>query len=141
MLTNLPNELTRDELVQLLNREGYKGKVGFLYLLFDFKTARNVGYAFVDMRTPQGAAELWAHFQDFGPDDWPEKCVVRWAAKVQGRAALVEAYRNNPVMHRSVPDRFKPVLFDESGESEPFPAPTRSIKAPRLKYKCSSSEE
>jgi len=138
MLTNLPNELTRDELVQLLNRRGFEGKFGFLYLLFDFKTERNVGYAFVDMWTCQGADELFEHFQGFRPDDWPEECVVRWATKVQGRAALVEGYRNNPVMHGSVPDKFKPVLFDEGGKRVPFPAQTKSIKKPRPKYSSDS---
>ena len=43
--------------------------------------------------------------------------------------AHVERYRNSPVMHRSVPDEYKPVIF-KNGVRKNFPRPTKKVKAP-----------
>ena len=43
--------------------------------------------------------------------------------------AHVERYRNSPVMHRSVPDQYKPVIFKD-GVRKPFPRATKKVKAP-----------
>ena len=43
--------------------------------------------------------------------------------------AHVERYRNSPVMHRSVPDEYEPVIF-KNGVRKNFPRPTKKVKAP-----------
>merc|ERR1711916_258740 len=44
----------------------------------------------------------------------------------------IERYRNSPVMHEAVPAQYKPLLFD-GGVPVAFPAPTKSIRFPRLR--------
>jgi len=56
-------------------------------------------------------------------------CEVSWSGPHQGFKAHVERYRNSPVMHRSVPDAYKPIIFQD-GVRQDFPRPTRKIKAP-----------
>lgn len=46
--------------------------------------------------------------------------------------AHVERYRNSSVMHHSVPEEFKPALF-ENGQQIPFPKPSKAPKAPQLR--------
>ena len=49
--------------------------------------------------------------------------------ELRGLEAHVERYRNSPVMHRSVPDQYKPVIFKD-GVRKPFPRATKKVKAP-----------
>jgi len=52
-----------------------------------------------------------------------------WATCQQGLAACIRRYRENAVMHSSVPDEYKPMLLSE-GERIPFPAPRREVRRP-----------
>lgn len=140
MLRNLPNIYTRDTLLLLLDNSGFAGKYNFLYVPMDFNTDDNLGYAFVNMVTPEDAMELQTYFQGFS--NWAlagntktsvgcnKVCEVGWSDALQGLNAHVERYRNSPVMHDSVPDSFKPLLFS-NGQRVPFPVPTKKIRAPR----------
>ena len=56
-------------------------------------------------------------------------CVVGWSGD-QGYEAHVERYRNSAVMHKSVPDEFRPVVF-QAGRRQRFPPPTRFLKPPK----------
>ena len=47
--------------------------------------------------------------------------------------AHVDRYRNSPVMHRDVPDEYKPVIF-KNGVRKNFPRPTKKVKAPTAGY-------
>jgi hypothetical protein len=132
MLRNIPLDMTRDMFVRMLDTEGFAGRYDFAYLPLDFKTSANLGYAFVNLRTHRDAQQLQKHFNGFCR--WcirsAKKCEVTWAT-AQGLTAYIDRYRNNPVMHGSIPETAKPLLF-EHGVRVPFPAPTRKLKAPRL---------
>jgi len=135
MLRNLPNQYTRDMLVDLLNREGYTGKFHFVYLPIDFKTHAGLGYAFVDLASGADAESLRRHFEGFSR--WSVRsekiCSVSWShPEQQGCAAHVKRYRNSPVMHDSVPDMWKPALFSACMRV-PFPVPTKRIRNPRIR--------
>lgn len=134
MLRNLPNKYTRSMLLDMLDAEGFTGKFSFVYLPIDFKTHAGLGYAFVDLTSPPEAQKLRQHFEGFSR--WvlssDKVCTVSWShPEQQGHAAHVERYRNSPVMHDSVPEDWKPVLFVD-GRRVPFPVSTRKIRPPRL---------
>merc|ERR1711924_370716 len=57
-------------------------------------------------------------------------CEVGWSNKHQGLAEQIRRYRNSPVMHDSVPDEYKPMLF-RKGIRQDFPAPTQMLKRPK----------
>lgn len=135
MLRNLPNRYTREMLLQMLDSEGFEGRYTFVYLPIDFKTHSGLGYAFVDLVTPQDALRLRQQFEGFSR--WliqSEKvCSVGWSAPAQqGLHAHVDRYRNSPVMHFSVSDEWKPAVFS-NGQRVPFPPPTRRLRAPNLR--------
>lgn len=130
MLRSLPKDLSREDLLQLLHEKGFEGKYDFLYMPTDFKSWITLGYAFLNLATPEDAKAARLAFQDL---QWPgvsaKVCDLKWCDH-QGTDILVERFRNSAVMHSSVPDLAKPIMF-ENGEIVPFPAPTKVIKMPR----------
>mmetsp|Transcript_23213 Transcript_23213/g.41076 ORF Transcript_23213/g.41076 Transcript_23213/m.41076 type:complete len:299 (+) Transcript_23213:59-955(+) len=131
MLRNVPNNYTRDMLLTLLNEQGFSSRYDFVYLPIDFRRRANLGYAFVNLTDEASVDALWSTFDGFSGWALPtaKVCQVSWSGPHQGFKAHVERYRNSPVMHRSVPDEYKPVIF-EHGLRKNFPRPTKKVKAP-----------
>jgi hypothetical protein len=131
MLRNIPLDLTRDMFQEMLDREGFMGTYDLIYLPRDFKTGANLGYAFVNLLAHAEGVRMQNHFTGFCR--WScrsgKKCEVAWSSQ-QGLAEYVDRYRNNPIMHKSVPEHFKPALFQHGLQVE-FPAPTRALKPPQ----------
>merc|ERR1712130_180790 len=98
----------------------------------DFKRDANLGYAFVDFVSTQEADRFFQVFQGF--EGWglaSEKVgEVCWGQPLQGLDKHIDRYRNSPVMHSSVPEEHKPMLFRD-GMRIPFPEPTKRVRAPR----------
>mmetsp|Transcript_41424 Transcript_41424/g.118488 ORF Transcript_41424/g.118488 Transcript_41424/m.118488 type:complete len:418 (-) Transcript_41424:353-1606(-) len=132
MLRNLPNNYTRDMLVALLNSKGFLGAFDFLYLPMDFRTHAAMGYAFINMVTAEDAQRLHRTFDGFVQWAVPssKRCCVSWSDPYQGFDSNMQRYRNSPLMHDSVPDHFRPILFKD-GLCIPFPLPTKKTKPPR----------
>lgn len=136
MLRNLPLAYTRTMLLDLLDSEGFEGRYDFFYLPSNFETSLGFGYAFVNFSSEDDAELARQHFQGF--NKWTtageEVCETSWSDPYQGLAANVERYRNSPVMHESVDDEHKPVVF-LGGLRQAFPAPTKLIKAPKTAHR------
>jgi len=134
MFRNLPKSYTRKNLLSILDEEGFQGSYCFIYVPTDFKTFAGFGYAFVAFHTHDDASRAKEHFQGYA---WEEpsaqSCDIAWSGPVQGQQQHIERYRNSPVMHESVPDEYKPAVF-KHGQRMPFPAPTKTIRAPRLRH-------
>lgn len=132
MLKNLPNDYTRDMILELLDEEGFEGSYDFIYLPFDFKRKAGLGYAFLNCVTPQHALRVMYGLQGFA--NWKahtQKVMeVSWSHPLQGLEAHIDRYRNSPVMHPDVPQQFKPLLFKD-GRRVDFPAAVKRLKAPR----------
>lgn len=135
MFRNLPNDYTRAALLELLDLQGFQTNYSFVYLPTDFKSFAGFGYAFVSFVNHAAAVQAKRHFQGFR--DWRVRsqkvCDVDWSGAVQGLAAHTERYRNSPVMHKSVPDEYKPALFVD-GVRTPFPPPTRPLRPPQVRH-------
>jgi len=133
MFRNLPNAMSVDAFIVLLNAQGFAHGYDFAYMPVDFRTSTTLGYSFVNFVSSAWAQRAQRHFDNFSA--WSlagctEPCVVIWSDKEQGVQANVERYRNSPVMHASVPDEYKPRLF-VYGHRVDFPAPTLHLKAPK----------
>jgi hypothetical protein len=140
MIRNMPNNYTREMLLELLDSMGFRGSYDFVYLPIDFKTQAGLGYAFVNFVSSSEALRCFAEFEGFC--DWrvpSEKvCTVVWGSPYQGLEPHIERYRDSPVMHHSVPDEWKPMLFAQ-GVRVSFPQPTKAIKAPKMRKQGSAS--
>jgi len=135
MLRNLPNDYSRDDVVELLNTQGFFAHFDFVYLPIDFKNSVGLGYAFINMVSHSAAMQVFEKLSGF--KDWKvssqKVCEVAWGnPEQQGLEFHVTRYRNSPVMHTSVPEEFKPLLFTD-GFRVPFPEPTKAPRRPRMK--------
>lgn len=132
MLRNLPNNYTRTMLLDLIDCAGFAGRFDFLYLPMDFRKDAALGYAFVNLVSTQDAERLLEFFDGFSHWALPSSKVCRsgWSHPHQGLEIHIARYRNSPLMHKAVPDEFRPVMF-AYGLRIPFPPPTKKIKPPR----------
>jgi len=132
MLRNLPNNYTREGLLELLDSQGFAGKYDFLYFPIDFRTHAALGYAFVNCLNAADAEALRQTMEGYTGWTLPSSkvCHTSWSHPHQGLVAHIERYRNSPLMHESVPDTYRPMLF-ENGVRVKFPLPTKRIKPPR----------
>eukprot|EP00930_Biecheleria_cincta_P058444 TRINITY_DN44276_c0_g1_i1.p1 TRINITY_DN44276_c0_g1~~TRINITY_DN44276_c0_g1_i1.p1 ORF type:complete len:432 (-),score=68.65 TRINITY_DN44276_c0_g1_i1:64-1359(-) len=140
MMRNIPSEFSGEALINLLNAHGFKSSYDLVYLPMDYQRKVGFGYSFINFISAEAADHFRQTFQNFR--DWgvesDKVCEVCWGNALQGIDAHIERYRNSPVMHEIVPDAFKPMLFKD-GERVPFPAPTKSIRPPRLRKKESKA--
>jgi hypothetical protein len=134
MMRNIPNNISRAGLLELLDRHGFKGCYDFIYLPIDLKRQASLGYAFVNFVSTDILEKFWETFDGFSSWDGPSKkiCQVSWSTPSQGLADHIERYRNSPLMHDTVPDEARPVLF-EKGVRVNFPPPTKAIRPPRVR--------
>mmetsp|Transcript_67360 Transcript_67360/g.146804 ORF Transcript_67360/g.146804 Transcript_67360/m.146804 type:complete len:537 (-) Transcript_67360:362-1972(-) len=135
MLRNLPNNYTRAMLLELFDCLGFIGLYDFVYVPIDFRSKASLGYAFVNLTSAEVAQRFWNCMSGFSSWVLPSRkvCGVSWSGPHQGYTAHVERYRNSPVMHQAVPDEYKPCVF-VNGERVPFPAPTKKLRAPRVRH-------
>ncbi|CAJ1357493.1 unnamed protein product [Effrenium voratum] len=134
MLRNLPAGYSRDMLVELMNRNGFRACFDFVYIPINFRTQAMFGYAFVnfiDEAQAMRAREVFEGFRNWGVLT-DKVCEVSWSDMHQGLLAHVNRYRSSPVMHESVPDEYKPAVYSQ-GKRVPFPAPTKRIRVPRIR--------
>jgi len=131
LLRRLPASFSRSDLLQLLDSEGFKDCYDFVYLPMDFKKWSCFGYAFINLASHEEALRMWQHFDGFTA--WPSNgdvkvraCEVAWSKPLQGLSALVERYRNSPIMHEDMPDNAKPIVLS-NGQTVEFPSPTEEI--------------
>jgi len=134
MLRNIPNCYTRSLLLELLDERGFRGSYNLVYLPIDFNTSCGFGYAFVNFVSMEHAEVCMSQMQGFQGWNTPSDKVldVTWSNAHQGFEAHVERYRNSPMMHETVPDELKPVIF-VNGERVAFPQPTKKPRAPRTR--------
>jgi hypothetical protein len=134
MLRNMPNNYTRDMLIDLVDSMGFAGTYDLAYLPVDFKSQAGLGYAFVNFIFTDAALKCFEVFEGFRAWTVPSDkvCTVTWGSPYQGLEAHIERYRNSPVMHHSIPEEWKPVLFVD-GRRGVFPPPTKPIKTPKFR--------
>lgn len=132
MLRNLPSAFTQLRLLDVLDATGFHKKFDFVYLPVDFQSGAGLGYAFVNMRSAvdaQRAMLSLSGFSSWGDAACRKVLEVCWSDPHQGLEMLVDRYRNSRVMHRSVPEQYKPLLLD-NGNKIPFPTPTKRVRSP-----------
>lgn len=142
MLRNLPNNYTRAMLLKHIDDKGFAGSYDFFYLPIDFNSQACLGYAFINLCSPEHACALMTTFDGFSQWFIPtrKRCMVGWSDPHQGFQSNVERYKNSPVMHKDMPDAFKPCVFDSEGGRASFPAPTKRVRCPRLRVRDSERE-
>jgi len=142
MLRNLPEGFLRDDITSLLDRQGFETKYDFVYVPMNFRKDVHFGYAFVNFVshvTAQNCRSKMEGFKDWGVET--EKVLeVSWSDMHQGIEAHIHRYRNSPVMHANVNDKYKPALLKD-GERISFPPPTKNVRPPRVRRSHPSEQD
>jgi len=132
MLRNIPNKYTREMLIKQL-MVSFQGLFDFMYLPIDFKNKCNVGYGFINFRTPEACAMFVEQFHGVEvrkclPGLNSKKIAEVTPARVQGLSENVRRLRNSPVMNQLQDHpEWMPLLFNEYGIDEPFPMPDQPL--------------
>lgn len=135
MIQNVPSQCTNTMMVEMLDSAGFSGKYDFVYAPTDFRTYTAFGYAFVNFTTNNNALQAMEVLGGLICPTWSEQKVafeVNWCEAHQGLKVHVNKYQNSPVMHPSVLEEYKPLIF-KNGVRQRFPPPTKVIKEPRLR--------
>jgi RNA recognition motif-containing protein len=134
IVKNLPEGCTHNELHRILDEVGLGGLYNFIYVPFDFKKNIVLRYGFVNFEQHTQAVKAMASLDGFSgwAVDSEKGCEVEWGGAQQSLQANIERYRNSPLMHVSVPDEYRPVVF-KRGVRVAFPAPTRVVKPLKLR--------
>merc|ERR1712217_668268 len=100
------------------NAEGFAGLFDFFYLPVDLKS--------------QVCLEKFHGYRNWSIPS-QKVCSVTWSGPHQGLHAHVKRYKNSPLMHSSIPEDYKPMMF-VNGCRVPFKAPTKKgIRAPPVR--------
>jgi len=134
MIRNMPNNYTREMLLEMVDSMGFAGAYDFAYLPVDFQNQAGLGYAFINFVSVEHAQLCFERFEGFSNWKVPSEkvCTVTWSSPTQGLEEHLERYRNSPVMHHSLPDEWRPVLLQQ-GVRIAFPLPTKPIKTPKVR--------
>ncbi|KAG7753475.1 hypothetical protein KL911_002868 [Ogataea haglerorum] len=127
MIRNVPNKINHNELKEFIDLTS-KNLYDFLYLRIDFENHCNVGYAFISFVEPrhiirfylERAGKKWSIFNS-------EKVCEMSYAKVQGKAKLIDKFRNSKIMGEN--PGYRPRLYHTDGPLKgaeiKFPPPTK----------------
>lgn len=138
LLKNIPPSCTTAELVDMLNSQGFEGSYNFVYAPTDFRSLTSFGYGFVNLVSFNEAERMMESLD--GYDGWASTGIdsmeVCWSMPHQGLDLQIRRFQNSPVMHPSVPDEIKPMIFTD-GVRSPFPEPTKQLREPRARRPAS----
>lgn len=120
VLRKLQKDVTRISVLEMLDTAGLKGLYNFVYLPMDFKKGKVFGHTIVNFISNEAAEQASSHFAGAGVN-------IEWSDSHQGFDSLIERYRDSPIMHESMPETSKPIIFC-NGVEVPFPSPTKEIE-------------
>jgi hypothetical protein len=135
---NVPNNCTGKKILELFDTHGFQGSYDFVYVPHDFKRLPqlvSLGYFFVNFVThefAQKALDQLVGFKEWESGESAKVLDATWATQTQGLKSCIKRYKNCPVMHETVPNECKPMIF-EKGVLVPLPSPKKRIKQPRFK--------
>jgi len=122
ILSDLPNDLLQEDLVEILDKEGFSGFYDFLYLPMDSEFNCNMGHAIVNLTQHGYGLSLSALVH--GRSSWcgtpSSPCKVSWSISLQGVEQLLEHYQVHVACRGDVPSDMRPTWFS-SGWPHPLP--------------------
>jgi hypothetical protein len=127
IVRKIPGDVSRTEFLDMLDAEGFAQSYTFVYLPMSFEKRVALGYAIVNFAQPTSAAGAVLRLSSVEIGGKQLEASISDAK--QSMSDLILRYRDSSVMHSSVPDDFKPLIFSD-GLVVPFPEPTTTLDPP-----------
>lgn len=129
MMRNLPRSFPQTNLLALLELD-FSGHYDFVYLPFSFDKKQNLGFAFINFRTPQKASEFFVKYNRTtlpSPKGVHSRTIAKSPrvinvsiADIQGRDANMSRVVRECKVGKISNPRFQPVVLDEAGNRLDF---------------------
>lgn len=129
IVRNLPVDMSRAALLEALDVEGFAHMYNFVYMPMDLLKGVRLGYGIVNFSETKFANAALIHFSSIEIGGKRLDACLSESNRCQSE--LILRYRDSAVMHWSVPDECKPIIFSE-GHVVPFPPPTKFLEPPSL---------
>jgi hypothetical protein len=122
-------------LLDFMDRHSFLGKYDLLYLPQKFAGKGCFHYAFINFVRHDIAMEFQSRLNGCSEADLfgNKSAEISWS-ECQGLQPNIEKFRNSSVMHPSVEEECRPLLFKD-GKIVCFPKPTRKLKLERRNRK------
>ncbi|KAF4730843.1 hypothetical protein FOZ62_030014 [Perkinsus olseni] len=120
MIRNIPTKFTQSTLLEVINTHGFSCTYDFFYLPIDFRSEKNLGYAFVNFNTPQLAQAFKRDFHHKKLKSLTSRKVLEITyARLQGLQANIDLFRSSAVTSMALP-QYKPLVFTKAGVPVPI---------------------
>lgn len=129
MVRNIPVDMSRAAFLEALDTEGFAHMYNFVYLPMDFLKGVRLGYAIVNFSEPTVANAAVSNLSMVKIGG--KRLDTSLSESNHCLSDLILRYRDSAVMHWSVPDEGKPIIFSE-GHVVPFPQPTKFLEPPSV---------
>jgi len=129
-ISGLPQELTQDGFLEVLDREEFSGFYDFVFLPPAAASDKGTRNAIVNMTKHEYALALAARLHgktSWGVGDGCDSCEVSWSLPLQGLSELIQVYRDSPESSPDVEAHLRPQLFSK-GWPVPLPPPVPAAK-------------
>jgi len=127
MVRHIPGDTSVAAFLEALDSAGFAQMYDFVYVPMDFRKGVRLGYAIVNFVEPASAAAAMLHLSNM--ELGGNRLNASLSEANQHLSDLIQKYRDSAVMHWSVPEDCKPILFSE-GQVLPFPRPTKVLEPP-----------
>lgn len=113
MLRNIPNRYTQASLLHEIEDEGFSGSFNFFYLPMDTHNRTNVGYAFINFKTPEDMSRFTKLFAGYNFKDHASQKIARVSpAHIQGFEENIRHFANRAVAH-SRNSQYRPLVVHQ----------------------------
>lgn len=108
MLRNIPTKFTQITLMNVLSNSFDMSPVDFFYLPIDFKSGKNLGYAFINFESNDSYTEFLERFSGQRLSPQSTKVLSLTPAKIQGLDKNYNLFKTSSVMTYAPPE-FRPM--------------------------------
>ena len=122
MIRNIPTRFTSLTFVKLLDEYGFKSTFNFFYLPMDFRSGKNMGYAFINFEDPHHGERFMERFNMKRlPVSTSRKVLEISPSRRQGLSDNISLFRTSDLLNSVSLPHYKPLVVDKSsGELVPL---------------------
>lgn len=111
MIRNIPTRFTSLSFVRLLDEYGFAGTFNFFYLPMDFRSGKNMGYAFINFLEPETGLRFVDKFHARRlPVTTSKKVMEISASRRQGLLDNISLFRTSDLLNSASLPHYKPLI-------------------------------